>query len=173
MTSIVSHLSPLYRPGMPLAGFCAAELFVAASVRLWAIEEARCTYEGPDWPDWRRGMSIAGLPEETSGAFDTMMRIIGVCALDPLPVRPPPCPRLGAGEALVLASLQLAQTEAQGDLRFLLASALCPTGVRLVLGPIEAVADALTGSGLKLGPRDVAGHSKVVTAHPRMGGFLH
>lgn len=173
MTTIVSHFSPRYRPGMPLAGFCAAELFVAASVRLWAIEEARSRYEGQDWPDWRRGMSLAGLAEETSAAFDTMMRIIGVCALDPLPVRPPPCPRLGAGEALVLASLQHAQAGEGGDLRFVLASTLCPTGVRLVLGPVEAVADGLGARGLKLGPRHVPGGGSVICARPLMGGMLH
>jgi len=173
----MSNLSPparvMYLPGMPLGEFRAAELFVAASVRLWAVEGLD-THPGPSaWPDWRQGMAVAGLDDAATGAFDYLMRTITVCALRQLAIHPPPCPRLGPFEALVLDCLYLAQERRLDALDTALAAVLCPTGARLAAPPCEHLARTLASAGLDLGgPRRSPAHSSESMAYADRGRAL-
>lgn len=155
MTIPIEDSEPLYRPGRPLHGLSAAELFVVASVRLWVVDVSKTRADPSDWPDWRRGMTVAGLDGEAIAAFDIAMRVIGLTAREPLPVCPPACPRLGRGEAMVLSALALAQDDDRGGLEWQLAGMLCPTGVRIARWPLAQLSGALAEVGLTLPARRI------------------
>lgn len=124
-----------------------AEILVVSVLRLWA-EPLRAPDESH--PHWQDGLTAAGLVNDASVAFDTMMRIVVAATVRPLDIHRPPCPTLGADEALLLDMIGLLQQGRHGEAGILLADWLPLAGVRMALAPLCILSNALQRSGLRM-----------------------
>ncbi len=124
-----------------------AEMLVVSVLRLWA-EPLRLPEE--THPHWQDGLTAAGLVNDAAVAFDTVMRIVVAATTRPLDIHRPPCPTLGADEALLLDMIGLLQQGRHGEAGVLLADWLPLAGVRMAMAPLCILANALQRSGLRM-----------------------
>ncbi|MBP2300962.1 hypothetical protein [Azospirillum picis] len=129
------------------------EALMVSVLRLWT--EPLRDPERPH-PHWQDGLMDAGLSNDAAVAFDTLMRIAIAACTRPLDIHRPPCPALGADEALLLDMLRLAQGGRHGEAGLLMSGWLPLAGVRMAMAPLCILATALSRAGLPL-PEPAAG----------------
>jgi hypothetical protein len=137
----------VYKENAPLAELATAELLAVATIRLWALP-----FKDPETshPDWRAGLSAAGIEDEGVPAFDILFRIVIQASLRPLDVRCPRCARLGQDEAWLLQLVSLLQRDRLGEAAAVLEEWIPPAARRMAMLPAKGFADALSGAGLRI-----------------------
>jgi hypothetical protein len=122
-----------------------AEIFVVASVRLWAAP-----YRDPagDHPGWQNGFAAARISGDGVTGFDTLFRILVAGHRRCLDVRCLRCGRLGQDEALMFELVGLLQQIRIDGALAILSEWLPPAAVHMALLPAQRFAAALAEAGL-------------------------
>jgi len=139
----------------PIADLRTPELFVLHVMRLW---HAHHDEPEPNRPTWQEGFTVAGIAEEGTAGFVSAMRIAMAASRRRLDIRCPRCPRLGSDEARFLQAIALTQHDRAGEAALVLADWLPPAALRAAMGPVVALASALSAKRLRVPLR----HASVV-----------
>src|SRR6185369_16585750 len=131
---------PVYPANSRLDELQAPEIFLVATLRLWAAPHRDPT---ETHPHWRQGFAAAGLEDTGTSAFDTLFRIVATAALRPLDVRCVRCARLGEDEAWFVQLIGLLQRDRLEESEAILAAWLPPIAARIALPHIIVVAGAM------------------------------
>ena len=134
-------------PRLPLTRLSTPELFVVASLRLWALP--RWSAAAP-CSDWRAGLMQANIDIEGILGFSAFCSTLVASALEPVKVHAVHCPHLGEHEAWVLQVLSLMQHDQLAAAEAALAHRCAPVGVRLALDSAQRFARALEAQRLRL-----------------------
>lgn len=119
-----------------------AEMFLVATLRLWAAPHRNPT---ETHPHWHQGFEAAGLEDTGTSAFDAFFRIVATAARRPLDVRCVRCAHLGEDEAWFLQLIRLLQRNHMMEAEAILATWLPPTASRAAMPYAAIVAAAMAG----------------------------
>jgi hypothetical protein len=157
------RLHPAYVTDAHLIELRTAELFVVASVRLWAAP-----YRDPagDHPGWQHGFAAARIGGDGVAGFDTLFRIVVAAHRRCLDVRSLRCGRLGRDEALLLQLVGVLQQARIDDALTVLAEWLPAAALHLALLPAQRFAAGLAEAGLLVPDRRPAVERRIVHAMP-------
>src|SRR5581483_6075138 len=135
----------VYPTNTPVEDLQVAEMFLVATLRLWAAphRDPAATH-----PHWRTGFSAGGLDDDGASAFDGLLRVIAIATRRPLDIRCVKCPRLGEDEASFLQLIGLIQRGCKVGADLILAEWLPPAAARTALSYAVIVAMALRGRDL-------------------------
>ncbi len=138
---------PAYAEETGLAGLTTAELLPIVTLRLFAMP-----WREPDQvqPDWRAGLTVAGLQDKGVSAFDRLFQIVVAAPLRLLDVRCPRCAYMGADEGRLLQLMSFLQRGRAGGGESILKEWLPATVARLALPAAQVLADALAEVGLRV-----------------------
>ena len=140
-------ITPRYLPETPFERLTTSELLVMTTLRLWALP-----HRAPEQshPDWRGGLSAAGLGGDAVDSFDLLLRMVVCTTMRPLDVRCPGCPGLGLDEGIFLQALSHLQQRREASAANLLADWMPPAAVRLAMPHARTLARLLLDRGLLL-----------------------
>lgn len=141
---------PTYETDTPLTRLQTPELFLLSSLRLWM---AAFVDPAGQHPDWREGMTAAGVEHRGVPAFEGFWRILAAEPLRALDLRCPTCPGLGEDEGRFLQAVQLLQARCYDEALATLADWLPPAALRKAILPLRALARCLGEAGLTLPDR--------------------
>jgi hypothetical protein len=138
---------PVYPPNSPIAALQTAEMFLVATLRLWAAPHRNPT---ETHPHWHQGFEAAGLEDTGTSAFDAFFRIGAAAARRPLDVRCVRCAHLGEDEAWFLQLIGLLQRNRTREAEAILATWLPPTASRAAMPYAVIVAAAMVDHRLRV-----------------------
>jgi hypothetical protein len=137
--------NPVYPADMPIADLQTPEMFLVAVLRLWA---APYRNREQSHPHWRQGFVTAGLDDDGTAAFDSLLRIVAAASRQPLDVRCVRCVHLGEDEARFLELIGWVQRGRPGDAAMILLHWMPATAARAALPQAVLLASAMTSHGL-------------------------
>jgi hypothetical protein len=134
----------VYPADTPIAELQTAEMFLVATLRLWAAPHRDPTEHHAHW---HQGFAAARL-EDGMTAFDALLRIVATAAQRLLDVRCVHCLHLGEDEAWFLQLISLLQRNRRQDAAMIMADWLPPAAARVALPYGIVLAAAMEGHGL-------------------------
>jgi hypothetical protein len=135
----------VYPADMPLSLLRTAELLPVVTLRLFALPWCA---PGEHHPDWRDGLSAAGIGETGVPAFHALFTLVATTPRRALDVRCRHCRRLGHDEGLLLRLISLLQSGWAPDASAILEDWLPPAAARMAMLPAHGLADAMKTKGL-------------------------